>query len=158
MMTTTKTKSSDTTTATTQYRHANDDKKINNKLQLSSDSLSMLQRKLEATNKSILSALIQHEEEQKDEKKEMKMLHLLHELPLDTETNEELTNEAASNCSEDDAKDMVDDEETKVTDKDEDEDTTDADNVNVAVTDDDTVDSNKKTGESEIYDVIDIHS
>ena len=156
MMRTT-TKSSDTTAAATKQSHpADDNEKVNDKVELSSDSLSMLQRKLEATNKSILSALIQHEEEQKDEKKEMKMLHLLHELPLDTETNEELTNEAASNCSEDDAKDMVDDEETKVTDKDEDEDTTDADNVNVAVTDDDTVDSNKKTGES--VEVIDMYS
>jgi len=74
---------------------ADDDEKVYDKVELSSDSLMILQRKLEATNKSILSTLIQHEEEQKDEKNEMKMLHLLHELPLDTETKDELINEEA---------------------------------------------------------------
>jgi len=106
MMTTTK--SSDTTTATKRSHPADDDEKFNDKLEF-------LQRKLEATNKSILSALIQHEEEQKDEKKETKMLHLLHELPLDTENEEELINEkatAVSDCN------VVDEVETKDTDKD----------------------------------------
>jgi len=96
--------------------HVDDnDEKVNDKLNFSSD----WQRKLEATNKSILSTLIQHEneEEQKDEKNEMnmKMLHLLHELPLDTETNEELINEAASGCSDADTIDIVDEVETKDT-------------------------------------------
>jgi len=95
------------------------DEKVNDKLNFSSD----WQRKLEATNKSILSALIQHKEEQKDEKKEMKMLHLLHELPIDTETKEELINDVkavVSDCSvvaetkaetKDTDKDMLDEEE-----------------------------------------------
>ena len=122
MMTTTK--SSDTTTATKRSHPADDDEKVNDKLE-------SLQRKLEATNKSILSALIQHEEEQKDENKnKMKMLHLLHELPLDIETNEELINEVVSDCSEAATIDVVDDEETKDTDKDvsddDDDDTADA--------------------------------
>ena len=110
------------------------DEKVNDKLNFSSD----WQRKLEATNKSILSALIQHEEEQKDEKNEMKMLHLLHELPLDTETKEKLINEEAvsdCNCSDLDTI-VVDEVETK-------------DNDVSTSNDDDTavIDSNKKMGE-----------
>ena len=151
MMTTTKSYSDTAATATKRSHPADDDERVNDKLNFSFDSLSIMQSKLEATNKSILSALIQHEEEQnKDDKNEMKMLHLLHELPLDTETKEELINEAVSdcNCSDADTIYVVDDEETKAKVTDNDEDTTDADNVNVAVADDDTVDSNKKKGES----------
>jgi hypothetical protein len=90
-----------TTTPPGRDTHADDDVKVNDKLEFSSDSLDMLQRKLEATNKSILSTLIQHEEEQKvkDEKKERKILHLLHELPLDSEIMDELVNEALYDSS-----------------------------------------------------------
>jgi len=140
----TTTKSSDTAATATKQSHPaeDDDEKVNEIVEFSSDSLNILQKKLEATNKSILSTLIQHhEEEQKDEKNEMKMkmLHLLHELPLDTETKELINEETAA------VSDYSVVAETKDTDKD-------------VSDDDDTADSNeKKIGESETYDVIDIH-
>jgi len=128
MMTTTK--SSDTAATATKQSHPaeDDDEKVNEIVEFSSDSLNILQKKLEATNKSILSTLIQHhEEEQKDEKNEMKMkmLHLLHELPLDTETKELINEETAA------VSDYSVVAETKDTDKD-------------VSDDDDTADSNEK--------------
>ena len=133
---TTTMKSSDTTTATKRSRRANDDEKVNDKLEF-------LQRKLEATNKSILSALIQHEEEpeQKEENNEMKMLHLLHELPQDTEMKDLMNEMVALDCNDTDTVDVVDEvDETK--DKDVSDDA-----------DDDTVvvDSSKKIGESALH-------
>ena len=132
-----------TTTSPGRDTHIDDDEKINNKLHLSSD----WQRKLEDTNKSILSALIQHEEEQKEDKNEMKMLHLLYELPLDTEMNDEVINEEAAVIS--DCNVVV---ETKDTDRDVSD---DADNDTAVLV----VDSSKKMmGESIASYHIDIHS